>query len=94
MIRSLLQFVGFASTAVWSTLLVGILFMSPTTAKAALAPGTSSCADCYVCNAQNTGCNYRAGALRGYPVIFACVSRYLNGFGFIDSSFFNNLSMR
>ena len=32
--------------------------------------------------------------LRGYPVIFPCNSRYLNGFGFFDMSGFNNLSLR
>jgi hypothetical protein len=33
-------------------------------------------------------------ALRGYPVIFSCDSRYLNGTGFIELSGFNRLSMR
>jgi hypothetical protein len=32
--------------------------------------------------------------LRGYPVIFPCNSRYLNGAGFTDMSFFNSLSIR
>ena len=34
------------------------------------------------------------GTLRGYPVIFPCNSRYLNGGPFLDSLGFNSLSMR
>jgi len=35
-----------------------------------------------------------AGRLTGYPVTFSFVSRYLNGFGFIDASGFKSLSIR
>jgi pyrimidine deaminase RibD-like protein len=32
--------------------------------------------------------------VRGYPTMFPCNSRYLNGTGFFDPSCFNNLSIR
>lgn len=59
MIRSLLQFIGFASTGVFSLLLVGSMLVSST--HAAIAPFDSSpCGDCYGCSAT-TACSYSTG---------------------------------
>lgn len=57
MIRSVLQFIGFASMVVWSTLFLGTIFSI--TARADVAPPLlAGCGDCYACNQAKSGCVY------------------------------------
>ena len=59
MMRSFLQFVGFASTIIWSALLLGTMFTA--SAQADSPPVIDSgCAECYGCNDKKDGCSYLA----------------------------------
>ena len=52
MMRPMLQFVGFASSAVWALLMVGTIFS--TSANADTTPYTQiSCQNCYSCTATS-----------------------------------------
>ncbi len=61
MIRSMLQFVGFASTAIWSVLVLGGLITSTANANPIIFR-INACNSCYGCNADNSGCNYTGSA--------------------------------
>ena len=57
--RSILQFVGFASSVVWATLLSGILLTATVQADPPSDPGLSNtCENCYSCNTTYTACDY------------------------------------
>ena len=58
MIRPLLQFLGFASTAVWSMILVGVVLTGSVGAQTPPVD-TLLCPDCYVCQANKAGCDYQ-----------------------------------
>ena len=78
MARSLLQFVGSASTVVWMTLLIGILFAEPANANSSPLARTGSCSNCHACNNTKTGCNY-TGTGTGCTTGFSCTCLNNNG---------------
>jgi len=56
MTRSFLQFVGFASSVVWATLLAGTVFTSSSHAQYDAV--ATDCRACFACNNDNSGCDY------------------------------------
>jgi len=78
MTRSYLQFVGSACTVVWVTLLMGTLFSASADANPSPAVVAANCLDCYVCNATQTSCSYKAGG-RGCSNTGSCTCNSNNG---------------
>lgn len=77
--RPMLQFVGFASSAVWALLMVGTILTATANADVRPAPLTLSCQDCYGCVEKGVVNCYYSGIGRGCSDVLTCNCNFNNG---------------
>lgn len=68
--RAILEFVGFASSAVWAMLVLGTVLTG--VARAGPEPVSNNCLECYSCVQEGDPCDY-SGAGNGCTDTHTCI---------------------